>query len=364
MPTVSELISENITNAVIQSQTWGGVLYNVKAYGAKGDGVTNDTAAIQSTIDAVIAAGAQNVYFPVGSYVASGLINTASVNFVGDGASFVGDTYYIFPYGMQAKSQRLGTGENTCNFFLSTEGNNKETDAGTGVVAMQVVTGSRTDYTHGSIEYPRVWAMNAVVAKHENFPTSYVVGIEASMTNNTTDHDDVIGFLSSYIGLQEGGKSAFESTGNTAGWNYGLYLDGIKTTGTGILLNDNISSSGGMSIGINLSLVSNYSNGAILLGFTHKIATKNSTGVIKDLIKTTTGDNIIIGGDMGGTGATNIRAAGNFVALQDKTGANKLLVDTDANNSIQIFVNGVLTRVTVGAVDSGGAGFRLLRVAN
>ena len=41
---------------------------NVKAYGAKGDGVTNDRAAIQAAIDA----GAGTIYFPKGSY----LVNT------------------------------------------------------------------------------------------------------------------------------------------------------------------------------------------------------------------------------------------------------------------------------------------------
>ena len=46
----------------------GGQVYNVKAYGAKGDGVTDDAAAIQAAINAAIAAGGGIVFFPPGTY--------------------------------------------------------------------------------------------------------------------------------------------------------------------------------------------------------------------------------------------------------------------------------------------------------
>jgi polygalacturonase len=42
--------------------------FNVRAYGAKGDGVTLDTAAINSAIDAAAAAGGGTVLFPSGTY--------------------------------------------------------------------------------------------------------------------------------------------------------------------------------------------------------------------------------------------------------------------------------------------------------
>jgi hypothetical protein len=42
--------------------------YNVKTYGAIGDGATNDAAAIQDAVDACVAAGGGTVQFPRGIY--------------------------------------------------------------------------------------------------------------------------------------------------------------------------------------------------------------------------------------------------------------------------------------------------------
>src|SRR4029077_16225072 len=43
--------------------------YNVRTFGAKGDGKALDTAAINKTIDAAAAAGGGTVYFPAGNYL-------------------------------------------------------------------------------------------------------------------------------------------------------------------------------------------------------------------------------------------------------------------------------------------------------
>ena len=48
--------------------------FNVRDYGALGDGVTNDTVAIQAAITACAAAGGGTVYFPAGLYVISGAL--------------------------------------------------------------------------------------------------------------------------------------------------------------------------------------------------------------------------------------------------------------------------------------------------
>lgn len=59
------------------------VTRNVKNHGAKGDGSTDDTAAIQSCIDAVFAAGGGQVFFPVGNYTHAGLTLRHAVILVG-----------------------------------------------------------------------------------------------------------------------------------------------------------------------------------------------------------------------------------------------------------------------------------------
>lgn len=55
--------------------------FNVKHrdYGAKGDGVTDDTAAIQSAINAAVAAGGGIVFFPAGTYLITSSLNVVSL---------------------------------------------------------------------------------------------------------------------------------------------------------------------------------------------------------------------------------------------------------------------------------------------
>lgn len=61
-------------------------VFNVKGYGATGDGATDDYAAIAATITAAAAAGGGTVYFPTGTYlVGTGLTGQSKVNLLGDG---------------------------------------------------------------------------------------------------------------------------------------------------------------------------------------------------------------------------------------------------------------------------------------
>ena len=77
------------------------LVFNVKDYGALGNGVANDTAAINSAKSAALAVGGGVVYFPHGTYIASGILigprityrgadrNTIIKPPTGDGNTFV-----------------------------------------------------------------------------------------------------------------------------------------------------------------------------------------------------------------------------------------------------------------------------------
>jgi parallel beta-helix repeat protein len=67
----------------------GSLPYNVKQYGAKGNGVTDDTAAIQAAISAANTAGGGWVYFPVGIFIISAsLVLHDDVHLIGPSANF------------------------------------------------------------------------------------------------------------------------------------------------------------------------------------------------------------------------------------------------------------------------------------
>ncbi|MEE9368643.1 MAG: glycosyl hydrolase family 28-related protein [Pontiella sp.] len=78
--------AKNLT--VVNKVVWSGPTFNVKDYGAKGDGATDDMGAIVAAVSAANAVDFSTVYFPAGTYAFAGRLpfyNKNKIRYVGDG---------------------------------------------------------------------------------------------------------------------------------------------------------------------------------------------------------------------------------------------------------------------------------------
>lgn len=83
------------------------MIYNVQNFGAKGDGVTDDTAAIQQAIDAAAAAGGGQVYIPPGTFIVSGGEEPS------DGCLMLQSNVYMYGDGMGVSNIKVADGSDT-----------------------------------------------------------------------------------------------------------------------------------------------------------------------------------------------------------------------------------------------------------
>lgn len=86
MSQASEQIAKQFANGNVNKSTWGNLLSNVKVNGAKGDGVADDTTAIQDAINANSMVGV-----PSGKYKVSSLSNPFGNFFLGSGLVYSDD---------------------------------------------------------------------------------------------------------------------------------------------------------------------------------------------------------------------------------------------------------------------------------
>lgn len=68
-------------------------MFNVKDFGAVGDGATDDAVAVQAAIDAAAEAGGGTVWFPPGEYALGGPLDMMDPRY--DGTTFDGGPTFI-----------------------------------------------------------------------------------------------------------------------------------------------------------------------------------------------------------------------------------------------------------------------------
>jgi hypothetical protein len=92
-----------------------GAWFNVLDYGAKGDGTTNDTAAIQACINDAVAAGGGAVFLPTGTYKITSAISVISnkISIYGEGA----DATVIQALSCNGINIRTPSGDKNTQFF-------------------------------------------------------------------------------------------------------------------------------------------------------------------------------------------------------------------------------------------------------
>lgn len=123
-----------------------GYVYNVRGYGATGDGTTDDTTAVQNAITAAAAGG--TVYFPPGSYVCNGLtLANSNVRLVGDGFSSK-----VF--------QKAGAADNTY-LFSADSGSSVVANNISGLTFQNLYLRGRCD-TDGFLEHVHLIALTGV----------------------------------------------------------------------------------------------------------------------------------------------------------------------------------------------------------
>jgi hypothetical protein len=159
---------------------------------------------------------------------------------------------------------------------------------------------------HNGAAVPEIWGINPVLVKDVDSAGSdtskaSLYGVEVTLSNNTAEAGPalglgaVTGFFASYGNVTGNASAGFATGGLTSGWNEGIHLDGISTTGKGIVLADDVAPNNGMSVGLDCSSVSSFSTAAILLGNNQKLVGLNAVAAGKSLVVVNGADEAAIG---------------------------------------------------------------------
>lgn len=283
---------------------------SVRDFGAKGDGVADDTAAIQAALNV----GGNSVVPAGSSYLLNSdvTLQTDSVLIVEPGASLTG-TGRVLNSGVGVgssipKNEVFGKYVIRDSKYNVTHSNGFETSPNMGQVlrldasstagqCAVFLSGDQREPVIGETHYvgfhsrhnnttnaPNLWGLNPVVVKNITTSTSptgkaSVIGMEISVSNNTSEAGTPLqdgslgGLFVSYIRDAQMASYAFATGGypsagtpGDSGFNNLLWLDGVTSNGTHISLRDEVSANAGAKRGLDCSAVASFTDAAIVLG--------------------------------------------------------------------------------------------------
>jgi hypothetical protein len=208
-------------------QDKGGEVYNVKAYGAVGDGTTDDTTAVQATINAADATNGGIIYFPSGTYLISSALSIPN-----DGR--------VSPFPRQKSFRFTGTGSSSDFGNAAQGGAILDLRDATGIAKFDTRGNGYLEIDHltlqdnGSDAVPFIQTTNTTLNIHDNY-------FYGTKSGTSADQDAIIlGGTSTTVG---GGSDApFQGYGTTIENNTfnqirrGVYL---RTYANGVVIKGN-----------------------------------------------------------------------------------------------------------------------------
>ena len=323
---------------------------NVKSYGAKGDGKTDDSAAITTAAKAAVKAG-QRVYFPAGSYR------------IGTTMSAVAGAYYYAPTGVTLQSAAAVNGANNVTFdgfTFAAYGSTIAIRIGS-TTATAPVTGMKVKncrFVAGSGEYTwtrilTYWATDCVIDRNTFTGTAgsggniqILAGKRNQITNNTiTGGTTAIIFMwSRPTAAGNGSASIIED--NTISGNVcsGYSEEGISfdlqansATGCGAFEYDTVKAVSGQTVTLTTATFPSYTGYDVIVvdgalaGRTRTITAQSSNAftVSGSLAGLAVGDHVTIGAPFKHNVVT-----GNTCTARDKTDASILLYGLCFGNTV------------------------------